>query len=80
MDKDLTKVKFLKEIEVVLQDDERDEDDRLISFTVCECMKCHWTFIGDCERHGHGGYTSEGVQVPNYCPMCGSKFGDEMEG
>ena len=72
-----TKVKFLREIDVILQDEEINEDERHTSFTACECMKCHWKFIGDCERHGYG-YTSEGTQIPNYCPMCGTKFDGEM--
>jgi rubrerythrin len=72
------KVKFLREIEVMLQDEEIDEDERLTSFSICECMKCHWKFIGECERHGYGGYTSQGVQIPNFCPMCGGKISDEL--
>lgn len=72
----ITKVKFLREIEAERKDIE-DPDERGMSLTVCECMHCHWTFIGDCERTGHG-FTCEGTQVPNYCPMCGSKFDDDL--
>ncbi len=72
-----TKVKFLSEIDVVVQDEEIDEDDRHASFTICECMKCHWRFVGDCHRFDYG-YTSEGTQIPNYCPMCGTKIDDEL--
>ncbi len=69
-----TKVKFLKEIDVKLQDESID-DERDTSFSLCECLKCHWKFIGECERHGYG-FTSQGVQIPNFCPMCGSKIED----
>ncbi|MEE3950730.1 hypothetical protein [Peribacillus frigoritolerans] len=75
---DEVKVKFIREIDVVLQDEEIDEDERNTSFTVYECMKCHWKFVGDCERHGYG-FTSEGVQAPDYCPMCGAKISDTLE-
>lgn len=74
---DAVKVKFLREVDVELQDSSIDEDSRRTSYTACECMKCLWQFIGDCQRFGYG-YTSEGVQIPNYCPMCGSKFEDEL--
>ncbi|CRF28900.1 Uncharacterised protein [Mycobacterium tuberculosis] len=77
------KVKFLHEIQAVREvegNPERyDDDDRDMSLTVCECMNCHWTFIGDCERQGYG-YTNQGQQIPNYCPMCGSKFDDDLLG
>jgi len=76
-DRGKAKVKFLREIEAVLQDESIDEDERLISLTVCECMKCHWTFIGDCERQGYG-FTSQSQQISNFCPMCGSKFDDDL--
>lgn len=72
-----TKVKFLHELEAIRQDEGLGEDEHFVSFSVHECMKCHWKFIGDCERHGYG-YTSQSVQTPNYCPMCGTKFEDEM--
>ncbi|MDX8367893.1 hypothetical protein [Cytobacillus sp. IB215665] len=72
------KVKFQKELEVVIQDDEIDEEDRLTSFTILECMGCHWIFNGDCERFGYG-FTSQSTQIPNYCPMCGSKLEGEIE-
>ncbi|MCK2000816.1 hypothetical protein MZM54_05360 [[Brevibacterium] frigoritolerans] len=75
---DEVKVKIIREIDVVLQDEELNEDERNTSFTVCECMKCHWKFIGECERHGYG-FTSEGVQIPNFCPMCGSEISDTLE-
>lgn len=71
------KVKVLQEIDAMLQDEEINEADRFVSFTACECMECHWTFIGDCEREGYG-YTSQSQQVPNFCPMCGSKFVDSL--
>nr|WP_150959324.1 hypothetical protein [Aneurinibacillus sp. XH2] len=73
----MAKVEFLREIDVLLQDDDISDDDRLVSYTVCECMTCNWTFIGDCERQGRG-YTSEGTQIPNFCPMCGNKFDDVL--
>lgn len=73
-----TKIKFLRELDVMLQDDDIDEDERITSFAVCECVKCHWRFIGDCERYGYG-FTSQGVQIPDYCPMCGSKIEDTLE-
>lgn len=41
-------------------------------------MSCHWRFIGDCNREGYG-YTCEGTQTPNYCPMCGRKIEDEID-
>ncbi|MED1948974.1 hypothetical protein [Brevibacillus centrosporus] len=72
-----TKVKFIKELDAILQDEDMDEDEAFVSFTILECMTCHWKFIGDCQRHGYG-FTSEGTQVPNYCPMCGTKIDDEM--
>jgi predicted Zn-ribbon and HTH transcriptional regulator len=78
VNKEGTKVKFLKEIDVVIQDDELDEDERNASFSICECMKCHWKFIGECERHGYG-FTSQGVQIPDFCPMCASKIVDVVE-
>lgn len=74
-----SQVKFLREIDVWLLNTDIPEDERVMLLTVCECMKCHWTFIGDCERQGYG-FTDQGVQVPNFCPMCGSKFdGDLLE-
>jgi rubrerythrin len=79
MNVETTKVKFIRELDVWLLNTEFSEDERTTSFTICECMKCHWTFVGDCNRQGYG-YTNQGVQVPNYCPMCGSKFdGDLLE-
>lgn len=72
------KVKFLREIDAWLLNTDIPEDNCNVSFTVCECMKCHWTFIGDCERQLHPAST-EGTQIPNYCPMCGSKFDDLLE-
>lgn len=68
-----TIVKFIKELDFILQDEEVDERDRKTSLTLCECMKCHWKFIGGCERHG------EGVQIPYFCPMCGSKISEILE-
>lgn len=73
-----TNIKFLKEIDVVLQDEEVDKDERNTSFSICECMNCHWKFIGECERHGYG-FTSQGVQIPDYCPMCAFKIVDIIE-
>lgn len=72
-----TKVKFIREIEALWQGVDTDDESRDMSLTVCECMNCHWAFIGDCERQGYG-FTNQGVQVPNFCPMCGSKFDDEL--
>lgn len=72
-----TKVKLVKELDAILQDDDLNEDEAFTSFTIYECMSCYWMFIGDCERHGYG-YTSEGTQMPNYCPMCGTKIEDEL--
>ncbi|MEK3784116.1 hypothetical protein [Paenibacillus sp. FSL R5-0810] len=71
------KVKFIREIEALRQGVDTDDESRDMSLTVCECMNCHWTFIGDCERQGYG-FTNQGVQVPNFCPMCGSKFDDDL--
>jgi rubrerythrin len=78
VNKEGTKVKFLKEIDVVLQDEELEKDEKDASFSVCECMECHWKFIGDCERQGYG-FTSQSVQIPDYCPMCGTKIVDVIE-
>lgn len=50
-------------------------DDMCIEdFNFCECMNCHWRFIGDAQRYGYG-YTSEGTDLVNFCPMCGKKIG-----
>jgi rubrerythrin len=73
-----TKIKFIQEISVELLDEQIYEDEKITSFTVFECGNCHWRFIGDCARYGYG-YTSEGTQAPNYCPMCGRKIKDELE-
>jgi len=71
------KVKFLHEIEAVRQGVDIDDESRDMSLTVCECMNCHWMFIGDCVCEGYG-YEIQGQQIPNYCPMCGSKFDDDL--
>ena len=74
-----TKVKFLKELTGIIDGDmDEGEDERTFGFTVYECCSCHWRFIGDCDRTGYG-YDWQGVQTPNYCPMCGRKISDEME-
>ena len=73
-----TKIKIIKELEVELTGEEVDEDENLVSFLICECMNCHWRFTGDCNREGYG-YTSQGVQTPNFCPMCGKELDDEIE-
>lgn len=61
------KVKVVKEVTA---------EDCLIG--VLECGECHWKFIGDCERHGYG-FTSESVDTPNFCPMCGTKIEGVIE-
>ena len=76
--KEPTAVKFLNELDVEIADDEIPEDERLISISVYECCTCHWKFFGDCERTGYG-FTLEGTQTPNYCPMCGRKINDCIE-
>lgn len=70
------KVKFIKEQEVVLVGD-TDEVMKGVSYsqTIYECGKCHFTFVGDCKRCGHG-YDSESVQTPNFCLMCGEPIED----
>ncbi len=73
-----TKIKIIKELDVEILDEEIDKDERITSFLICECSSCHWRFAGDSKRYGYG-YTSEGVQTPNYCPMCGKKIEDEIE-
>lgn len=65
-----TKIKVLREIDVAIQGEEIDEDDRYATFTICECLKCQWRFIGTC----HNGYTDAGTLIPEYCPMCGTKI------
>jgi len=70
-------IKIIKESEVELLDDDINEDDKVISQLICECTNCHWRFIGDCYRFGYG-YTSQGTQIPNYCPMCGGKITDDI--
>lgn len=78
MDELTTKIKIVRELDVMLTDDDIDDDEKSTSFLVCECMSCHWRFIGDCHRYGYG-YTSQGTQTPDYCPMCGKKIDDEIE-
>lgn len=73
-----TKVKVLKEIEVeILNPNEGEEDESLVSLSVYECGTCHWRFIGDVERYGYG-YTSQSQQTPDFCPMCGREIEDEF--
>lgn len=73
-----TKVRYIGEMEATItNDDEIPEDERGISISIYECCKCHWRFFGDSERHGYS-HDSEGVQTPNYCPMCGRKIEDEF--
>ena len=71
-------VKFLKEMTLENLSDDLDDDEKTISLSAYECCKCHWCFIGDCERTGHG-YDLEGTQMPNYCPMCGTKIKEYIE-
>jgi rubrerythrin len=71
----VTNVKFKKDWLVEDQDEDVGEDDKLKSISIYECCNCHWIFAGDCERYGYG-YTSQSVQTPNYCPMCGAKIKD----
>ncbi|HEY3424821.1 MAG TPA: hypothetical protein VGL27_08505 [Negativicutes bacterium] len=73
-----TKIRIIKELDVELLDDSVDEDEKIISLLICECVTCHWRFAGDCNRFGYG-YTSEGVQTPYYCPMCGKEIEDVIE-
>lgn len=75
---DKINVKFITELDVDLTNEDIEDDDRATSFTIYECCKCHWRFVGECNRYGYG-YTSEGVQTPNYCPMCGGKIEDCIE-
>lgn len=74
---EVTQVKLIGEIDAELKLEDVEEEERLTSFTMFECMKCHWRFIGDCERYGYG-YTSEDTQCPNFCPMCGTKISDDL--
>ncbi len=72
-----TSIKFINEIDVDVTTEEDDES-QIMSYTIYECNQCHWRFVGDSVRYGYG-YDSEGVQTPNFCPMCGKKIIDEIE-
>lgn len=74
---EITKVKFITEINAEIDNDEIPEDERFTSFSLYECFSCHWRFYGDIVRFGYG-YDSEGKQTPDYCPGCGKKIEDEF--
>ncbi|WP_432408294.1 hypothetical protein [Wukongibacter sp. M2B1] len=74
---DKTNIKFINEIDVDITTED-DNEPQIMTLSVYECEACHWRFVGDCNRYGHG-YTSEGVQSPNYCPMCGERIKESAE-
>lgn len=65
---DKTNVKHVKEIEIIVEGQEES-----VIGNIYQCTKCNWRFIGECERYNCG-YDSEGVDIPNYCPMCGKEI------
>lgn len=70
-----TDIKLINELEVEIQNEDTYDDERFTTFMVFECMSCHWRFIGDVSRSGYG-YTCEGQDTPDYCPMCGREIGE----
>lgn len=62
----------VKAIDVVTDDMHIDE------FNFYECTSCHWRFIGDAQRYNCG-FTSEGTDLFNFCPMCGKEIEDVVD-
>lgn len=73
---DKTNIRFVAEIDAIITNDDIDEKE--LNQSVYECCSCHWRFAGDCMRYDCG-YDWEGVQTPNYCPMCGRKIDNLIE-
>lgn len=67
-----TFIKFIKEIDSIITNENLEEDEKELNQTIYQCISCNWRFVGDCIRYGQG--YSEGVQTPNYCPMCGKEI------
>ena len=73
-----TNIKFIVEMESTITNQGLEDDERDISENIYECCSCHWRFVGTSVRYGFG-YTSESVDTPNFCPMCGKEIKDITE-
>ncbi|HVI41968.1 MAG TPA: hypothetical protein VM577_15055, partial [Anaerovoracaceae bacterium] len=43
-----------------------------------QCMRCGWKFFGDDWWESDYGNEEKSEQIPQYCPHCGRKLGDEI--